>query len=292
MNSECLLCHFSRNIAKAQSLGDDAMATEFAHRLMKIYLDAPAGVSTPYVGPAVADLFHEMYGLDIDSYKEEKREANEFVLSRLDEIRRRVETAPDPLLAGLQYAILGNFLDYNALRGEVTLEKMAALLDTAEEMELDAKTVDHLRRDLKTGKSLLVLTDNAGEIGFDRVLAEQIQALYPHLRITFCVRGGIAANDATREDAALMGIPFPVIDNGSRIAGTQIGYLGEELQQALETTDVIISKGQANIETMLGCGYNVYYAFLLKCGRFTRMFDLPKLTPMLLRERAATGLCL
>ena len=285
ITSECLLCHFNRNITKARSLGGEQTATEFARRLMQIYLKAPEGVSIPYIGPEVADLFHELYGVDLDLFRAEKQEANQFVLARLDDIRSRVAQAPDPLLAGLRYAILGNFLDYNALRGEVTMEKMAALLDSAGDMALDPENVESLRRDLEQGKRLLIITDNAGEIGFDRVLAEQIHALYPHLQITFCVRGGIAANDATREDAALMGIGFPVIDNGSRIAGTQIGYLGEELQRALEEADVIISKGQANVETMLGCGYNVYYAFLVKCSRFMRLLDREKLTPMLLKER-------
>ena len=36
---------------------------------------------------------------------------------------------------------------------------------------------------------------------------------------------------------------------------------------------------------MLGCGYNVYYAFLVKCIRFQRTFNTPKLTPMLVAER-------
>ena len=48
---------------------------------------------------------------------------------------------------------------------------------------------------------------------------------------------------------------------------------------------MILSKGQGNLETLLGCGYNLYYAFLIKCGRFSDRFGLPKLTPMFLRER-------
>jgi uncharacterized protein with ATP-grasp and redox domains len=61
--------------------------------------------------------------------------------------------------------------------------------------------------------------------------------------------------------------------------------LSEEAKQALETADVIIAKGQGNVETMLGCGYNVYYAFLIKCARFIDRFNKPKLTPMLMKER-------
>ena len=76
-----------------------------------------------------------------------------------------------------------------------------------------------------------------------------------------------------------------LIDNGNLIPGTQLDELGVEAKQALHEADVILAKGMANVETMLGCGYNIYYAFLVKCPRFIKLFDKPKLTPMLLRER-------
>ena len=81
-----------------------------------------------------------------------------------------------------------------------------------------------------------------------------------------------------------MGIPFPIIDNGNRIAGTLIDQLGQEAKQALETADVIIAKGMANTETMWGCGYNVYYAFLVKCQRLKSFFNQPLFTPILVRD--------
>ena len=140
-------------------------------------------------------------------------------------------------------------------------------------------------RDLRRGGKLVYLTDNAGEIGFDRVLAEAIAAAYPDISVTFCVRGAIAQNDATREDAAAVGIPFPVIDNGNRVAGTQLDMLSEEAAATLSGADVILAKGMANAETMLGCGYNVYYAFLVKCQRFVTRFGKPMFTPMLVKER-------
>ena len=49
---------------------------------------------------------------------------------------------------------------------------------------------------------------------------------------------------------------------------------------------MILAKGMANCETLRGCGYNVYYAFLVKCQRFAELFGKPMLTPMLVKERA------
>ena len=144
--------------------------------------------------------------------------------------------------------------------------------------------VARFKAELAEGKSLLYLTDNAGEIGFDRVFAEVLREQYPHLEITFCVRGGPAMNDATREDAAVVGIDFPVIDNGSDIAGMIPELLGGEARAALETADVILAKGMANAESLYGSGYNVYFAFLVKCEKFMRIFQKPLMTPMFIQE--------
>jgi len=284
VDTHCLQCFLKRNLDLVRPLGTEEQAMVFAKEIMKLYLTAPEGVSSPWFGPAVADLLHDLYGIPIDRFREEKELSNRFVLERMDQIRQKVLSAPDPVYAGLQFSILGNYLDFSALQGQVSFEKLDAMLDKGLELELNRDTYGALCRDLEAGKNLLYLTDNAGEIGFDRIFAEEIAKKYPHLAITFCVRGAIAQNDATREDAAAVGIPFPVIDNGNRVAGTQLDQLSEEAAAALRSADVVIAKGMANTETMYGCGYNVYYAFLIKCQRFVNHFGSPMFTPMLVRE--------
>ena len=284
MDHQCLLCHLKRNLEVVTALGTEQQTMDFARDMMRMYLDAPAGVSSPWFNPKVADLLETHYGLPQDRFKEEKDLSNRFVTERMDTIRQKVRSAPDPVFAGLQFAILGNYLDFSALQGQVSFETLDAMLDTAFGLDLDKNAYADLCADLKKGSTLLYLTDNAGEIGFDRIFAEEIARAYPHVQITFCVRGAITINDATRADAQAVGIPFPVIDNGNRIPGTQIDELGAEARQALDTADVILAKGMANCETMHGCGYNVYYAFLVKCQRFANLFGKPLLTPMLVKE--------
>ena len=284
-DSRCLLCHFRKNIDTARGLGSEAQATIFARELMKIYLDAPEDVGATWFGPATAELFDRIYGVGPDRFLEEKRQSNDFVLARMEQIRSRIKRAEDPVLAGLKFAILGNYIDFSALYGEVSFEKLEEMLRTALEMELDMDVYRSLCRELERGGKLLYLTDNAGEIGFDRLFAEAIAAKYPQISITFCVRGGPALNDATRDDVAQVGIPFPVIDNGNLVPGTELKILGPEAKNALEKADVIIAKGQANAETLLDSGYNIYFAFLIKCVRFMERYNLPKLTPMLVKER-------
>ena len=284
MDSYCIQCTLRRNIELVSTLGSGEKTTAFTRALMDLILRTPADASSPSLGPGISDLLHDMYGIPLDRFREEKEQSNRFVLERLPAIRARAENTGDPILAGLQFAILGNYLDFSALQGQVDFGKLDEMLDSALEMELDETAYRAFHRDLEKGKRLLYLTDNAGEIGFDRILAEEIQKAYPNLSITFCVRGAVTVNDATREDARAVGLPFPVIDNGNRVGGTDLNLLSDDARQALGDADVVLAKGMGNTETMLGCGYNVYYAFLIKCPRFVERFGKPMLTPMFLRE--------
>ncbi len=286
MDPQCLLCYLQRHLQTARSLGDDKTAMAFARELMQQLIDAPEWAASPHFGPGLAKLYTKYYGLEEDRFRQEKLESNRFVLERMDAVRSRIRAQEDPVYAGLQFAILGNYLDFSALQGKVSYEELDRMLETALEMELDPENYKSFCRDLERGGKLLYLTDNAGEIGFDRLLAEEIRRKYPRMEITFCVRGGPASNDATREDAQAVGISFPVIDNGTRVGGTELETVSRECLEALQSADVILAKGMGNTETMLGCGLNVYFAFLVKCKRIADIFDKPMMTPMLVREKA------
>ena len=285
INSLCVECHFRKRLKLARSLGSDEKATQFSKLVMQEFLDAPEDLDSTQLGAMTDKLMQQFYGLGPDRLKEEKEFSNRFIMERLSQIQSRIEKTQDPVYAALQFAVLGNYLDFSALQGEVSFEALEKMLDSALEIDLDKEAYQAFCRDLSKGKRLLYLTDNAGEIVFDRVLAERLKQKYPHLEITFCVRGKPVSNDATREDAAAVGIPFPIIDNGTAIGGTAIGLVSYETKKALEEADVIIAKGMGNTESMYGCGYNVYYAFLVKCERFIQVFNKPKLTPMFIREK-------
>lgn len=287
MNLTCLSCMLRKYLSEAEKHGDEKSQMAFARGLMQAILDAPEGVSTPYLSPVISDLFHEHLGLELDRFREEKAFSNRFVLERLPEIEKRIRQATDPMLAALQYAILGNYIDFSALWGKVDFQELNNRLAEADKIAVDPREYKNFCQELAESKTLLYLTDNAGEIVFDGLLAEAIQARYPQLGITFCVRGGPALNDATRQDAEEVGVSdrFALIDSGCRASGTPPQMIGAELRAALKNSDVILSKGQGNVETLNGCGYNIYYAFLAKCQRFTDRFHVPPLTVMFCNER-------
>ena len=169
IDSVCLECVISRNLKKVRALGTEEQAEVFLEEFRKIYEAAPRDVSSPWFSPVIADLLLKFYGVPLDRFREEKELSNRFVMERLDTIREKVFSAADPVLAGLQFAILGNYLDFAALQGQVSFEKLDAMLDKAFSLNLDKAVYDNLCQELQEGKKLLYLTDNAGEIGFDRI---------------------------------------------------------------------------------------------------------------------------
>ena len=287
LDSQCILCLLRRHADTAAKCGSEEQATAFTRDLMRLLCDGPVEMSAPFYTPAIAKLFTGHFGLAEDRFAGEKEASNRYALARLEKLTGMVRGAADPLYAGLQAAILGNYIDFSALQGEVSFEILDEMLEKLPTIEVDRDTFAALGNDLQKGRHLLYLTDNAGEIVFDRVWLEVIRDLFPSLAITVCVRGGPAQNDATRADAEAIAMPFPVIDNGTCISGTVLELASDELKEALATADVVIAKGQANVETLLdtGHGYNIYYAFLVKCKRFIDRFGKEKLTPMLVRDR-------
>ena len=285
INTLCYQCHLNKRLEQARQLGTEEKAMAFSRELLVNLAALPEGTESTDMGAMIEELVQKHYGLDPDRLRPEREASNRFVLERLDSVYSRVNAAKDPVFAALQFAVLGNYLDFSALQGEVSFDALDKMLEQALDMELDMAAYGHFCQDLQKGKKLLYITDNAGEIVFDRVLAEKLQEKYPHLEITFCVRGLPVTNDAIREDAQAAGVQFPIIDNGTAIGGTVLHKIGDELRTAISQADVIMAKGMGNTESMYGCGYNVYYAFLVKCVRFIEFFNKPKMTPMFVREK-------
>lgn len=287
INASCMECLLCKNLDLARKVGSEAQVTAFARDLMLALATQTEDMTAPCFTPIVNDLFSEHFGLDPDRYAEEKKLSNDFSLSVMDTISQWELSQGDPVYAGLQAAVLGNYLDFSALHGKVDMAELEKLLSRADTVAIDRDTYGHFVKDCQKAKRLLYITDNAGEIVFDWLLARRLRERFPHLEITFCVRGGPALNDANLEDVRKIGLDreFRAIDSGVSISGFDPVRSGPEARGALAEADVVLSKGQGNVETLAGKGYPVYFAFLCKCRRFTDAFRCPPLTVQFIREQ-------
>lgn len=285
-DAKCIECLIHRQAKLAEARNDPENAYRYMRDVMQLMLDAPENVAAPYLIPLFSEAY-EKYWPGTDHYGPLKEASNRDMLSRLPEMRRIVRESADPLLTALKFAQTGNYIDYGAMADNVDPAVLDRMIAETPGNPIDEAEYARFRSDLDTAASLLYVGDNAGEIVADMVLIEQLKGQYPNLSVTFAVRGGPALNDVTREDAHAVGLDqlVPIVDNGSCISGTELDYLGEEMHRALYSADLIISKGQANFETMATSGLNIYYIFLCKCGRFTKLFGVPMLSGMFVNER-------
>ena len=72
-----------------------------------------------------------------------------------------------------------------------------------------------------------------------------------------------------------MGNFATVIGNGTDIPGTYLKEVNAQTLNALSVSDIIISKGLGNLETLYGEGYAVFYSFTCKCEHIAARFNLP-----------------
>ncbi len=282
----CINCVLGRYTKLLEAQKEPEKALRCMRDILRTAADAPENVAAPYLVYLFDQVFARHFTPE-DRFAQVKKLSNEFVLSRLDAMRVRVEADPEPLKMALRYARLCNYIDYGPLGEGVSTDFLDELLAKAADEVIDETEYQNFTRELETAKKLLYITDNAGEIVADRLMLEQLHARYPDLELVVCVRGGPVINDATREDAAFAGLSdyARIIDNGIAISGTQIQFVGEELKAELASADVIFAKGQGNFETMHGCGLNVYYAFLCKCDWFVKIFRLPRFSGVFANER-------
>ena len=289
-DAHCVECLIHRHHRLAMSKGDGVKAFSYIKDVMQIILDAPEGVSAPWLTGEFTKAYAK-YWPGEDAYEKLKKDSNDLVLELLPKIRPIVEGAEDPLAMSMQFSRTGNFLDFGILTPEIAHKALWQAIEDTPRTTLEQTAYKALLEDLKSAKNLVILGDNAGEIVFDMLLVEQLQKQYPALHITYCVRGENAMNDATRVDAAYVGMDklCAVIDNGSGIAGTELDYIGRELKEALEKADVILSKGSGNMESLVGCGKNIYYIFMCKCKRVSKLLGCENMSAQFLRERSLSS---
>lgn len=241
-------------------------------------------LSAPQMMAGVLDLLKKETGIR-DPYERIKREYNLLLLGMEEEILRRIHEAEDVFRAAMHYAAVGNYIDFGAL-SDVNEEQLKELLEDCGRLRLDPEESMRFREELGRAEKLLYITDNAGEIVLDKIFIKILKELYPKLQVCVLVRGEPVLNDATAEDAKMIGLDriAAVIPNGTSVPGTEYGQISKEAREALDRADLCFAKGQGNFESLRECGKNIYYLFLCKCDLFVERFQVERLTPAFVNE--------
>jgi uncharacterized protein with ATP-grasp and redox domains len=266
---DCIPCFFRQLLEGSKIAG---MSPKLQKKAMEKFARNISRVSFKSSPPEIALL---AYGIlkkinsKGDPYREIKQRSNRLALGLYDKLKRKVTHSKDRLLKSVELAIAGNIIDFGVKNNLNVNEELKKIL-TREEKSVSRNKLFHYREFKKTlekSRRILYLADNAGEIVFDRILLEEIRAMYPEKTVYLSVKDKPIINDALMEDARYCGIDrvVRVISNGADAPGTILPLCSEEFKRTYRNADMIISKGQGNFESLPQEKKPVFYLFMVKC---------------------------
>ncbi len=264
---ECFPCLMQQAVdAILQTVVDAETQTDILHESLDVLRRTDPRESPPMMAQKIQRILRSRLGVQ-DPYRKIKDNSNEFALKLYHKLKRKTLASNDPFGTAVRFAIAANIIDYGPKR-RLSDEAMIETIEQAQNAPLDAKALQKFRDKIETAKSILYLTDNAGEIVFDRLFIEQL----PTQKVTLAVRGAPAINDATIADARAAGLTeiVRVIDNGSDVPGTSLEECSTDFQRLFNTADMIIAKGQGNLETLYGIPKPIFFLLIVKCPLIAR----------------------
>ena len=287
LSEGCVACLLRRKLDNYPAGADPEAVAEYRRRVRSV-IENGRGRSSPEVNADVSAIYRALFGPERD-YTDVKRRFNALMLELEPSIQADVDAAPDPLARAVQYAMVGNYIDFAAL-GDIDEGELRRRLEAVDAMSVDAAALEAMRAAAASAGRLALLTDNCGEIVTDKVLLRTLRRLNPALRVAVIARGMPVVNDATVEDAMQVGmdeVAQRVLGNGCDLPGAVLTRISREALAEVDAADLIISKGQANYEGLSGCGRNIFYIFMCKCELFTNRFNMPRFSGVLTREESA-----
>ena len=271
---DCLPCFVRHTIEVMRSF---SVETGLSNEMVRDVIRQMAGVDFALTPPEFAAEVHAMIRKRLgiaDPYLQIKRDANRFAARLMPELEKRLENSGDRLRQALLYSIAGNIID----SGVSAVTPDSEVMKSIEMAENERPAVDHsekLLSELRRAQKIVILGDNAGEIYFDRLLLRELNKE----KITYIVKGYPILNDALYADAVEAGIDrfAQILDTGVAIPGTILRKCPPATLEAIEAADVIISKGQANFETMSESDDpRIFFALRAKCHVIAKELGVPR----------------
>ncbi len=264
----CLMKSYGNRLEKANI--PVTAKEQFTRGMLGILNEKWYGISAPDCARDIQNLYRSVIN-DPDPFLEMKRESNNTVLEMYGDLEEMVQRSPDPFLTAVRLAIAGNIIDF-------AVHDHCDLQGTMDQVLKSDFAIDHtgpMREELRRAQKVLYIGDNAGEIVFDKLLITEMS----HPGLIFSVRGAPAINDATMEDAEYVGMTgvTRVISSGYDAPTTVVSRSGDVFRRCYEEADLILSKGQGNLEGLIGeHDRRIYFLLMVKCDVIAEYLGVEK----------------
>jgi uncharacterized protein with ATP-grasp and redox domains len=264
----CFTRAFERMLSKD---GISAAAKDsFTRDMVKLYAENWGKHNSPLFARELHGILRGYTG-NGDPYRMEKKKYNDMALDLIPELEREVNRSEDPFNTALRLSIAGNIIDF-AVNDTFNLH---TTIDRVLKADFAIDDSGLLKKALGEARQVLYLGDNAGEIVFDKLFIKTIR----HPGLVYAVRGAPVINDATLEDANYIGMSevAMVISNGFDAPSTVLDESSDEFRRYFSEADLIISKGQGNLEGLIHLeDKRVFFLLMVKCNVMAEFLKVEK----------------
>jgi uncharacterized protein with ATP-grasp and redox domains len=276
----CISCILNRGYLQIQEATDD---TALQFKTLSAILRFLAEEFKPTANPADLGtkrdrLIRKVTG-NPDPYKQKKQLSNKKALEVVPLAKSIVSKETSPELRfrkACLSAIAGNIMEFDIPDNPFNFTDLENLIQQAEK-DLALDEIPQIFNKAKKAKRVLYLTDNAGEIALDTLLVQELKNFGAH--VTVAVKDGPILNDATLEDAKIVGmtkVADEVISTGSDAVGLFPNECSDEFLNVYNFVDLVVAKGMGHAETLTELELPVPHALLLrtKCSTVANHFNV------------------
>ena len=267
---ECIPCFYRQALDAARISGaDEFVQKKIIDEVSQLIPNFALEITPPEMGREIYNLVGKMSGVK-DPFKEIKENSNKFALNLYPELKHEINNSEDRLLAAVKLSIIGNIIDYGVKNSLNVVEEIDRLFQgnfiINNKNGSTSFKYNQFKESLKKANTIMYLADNAGEVVFDRLLIEELVEELGK-QVNYVVRDKPVINDALIEDAMFCGINkvAKITSSGSDAPGTILKYCSPEFMGLYQDSELIISKGQGNYESLSEEDKSIFFLFKVKC---------------------------
>jgi len=257
---ECIPCSINSYLRLVKTgVIPEALQEPMLHRLLRLLSTIEYNQSPPVIGRKMHRLICEFLQSP-DPYHQIKEKYNRMMLELYPDFEILIKESDNPIDTAMRLAIAGNVIDFGSKYQFDAMDTINRIIGA--KLAIDDSL--HLRHDLSQASSLLYIGDNCGEIVLDKLFLETIDLP----KMYFVVRDRPVINDVTIHDAEMTGMAkiAKVITTGDDAPGAVWESTSKEFKDVFNNADVIISKGQGNLEGLIDVPHNnIYFLLVTKC---------------------------
>lgn len=273
LHNECIVCLFKQVLDVGKTATDDR---EKIKELLDSFALKIPELNFEQIAPEIVEELNNDLKRKLntqDPYQDFKEKHMQLAHKIYPHAKKMVENSKDKIQTALLLAATGNSIDAG-ISNNIDIENI---------FEDDVKNgfiindIKDFEKSLADSKKLVIIADNSGEGYFDKILIEEINQMYD-IEIYYAVRSEPVINDITAKEAAKIGINevAHIIDSGSKAPGLLMKEATEEFKNILHESDITISKGQGNYESISEENIPVYYLLKAKCEVIASHFGIKK----------------